>query len=72
MTVTVSFVFRDEEASRDYIVPAPPVLFKVPFDVFYPFLNSAPPSAARARGAVLLTSGLVSLASVLLLLVLGL
>lgn len=41
--ITVSFVFQDEEDMRDYIVPAPPVLFKVPYDVFYPFLSSAPP-----------------------------
>lgn len=54
MTITVSFVFRDEEESRDYVVPAPPVLFKVPYDVFYPFLNSAP--AGYSRGAVLQAS----------------
>jgi hypothetical protein len=48
MTITVSFVFQNEENTRDYIVPAPPVLFKVPYDVFYPFLNSAPPRYAQS------------------------
>lgn len=46
MTITVSFVFQEEENMRDYVVPAPPVLFKVPYDVFYPFLSSAPPRYA--------------------------
>ena len=53
LRIAVSFVFRDEAASRDYIVPAPPVLFKVPYDVFYPFLNSAP----SGRGQLLVTFG---------------
>jgi hypothetical protein len=59
LTITVSFVFRDESESRDYIVPAPPVLFKVPYDVFYPFLSSAPPR--YAKGTVLQASLAVSL-----------
>lgn len=46
LSLTVSFVFQDEDDVRDYVVPAPPVLFKVPYDVFYPFINSAPPRFA--------------------------
>ena len=54
LAITVSFVFQDESDLRDYIVPAPPVLFKVPFDVFYPFLSSASPRYASSVNVVVL------------------
>eukprot|EP00981_Chlorochromonas_danica_P014722 scaffold8708_cov179-Ochromonas_danica.AAC.3 len=38
LTATVSFVFQDENDLKGYEPPAPPVLFKMPYDVFYPFL----------------------------------
>lgn len=44
ITVTTEFVWVDEQAVEGYAPPAPPVLFKVPYDVFYPFFASpAPP-----------------------------
>ncbi|KAJ1423920.1 hypothetical protein B484DRAFT_420549 [Ochromonadaceae sp. CCMP2298] len=43
ITITVSFVFRDENEIKGYVAPAPPVLFNVPYDVFAPFVSSAPP-----------------------------
>lgn len=49
LTITVSFVYRDESQTRDYVPPAPPVLFKVPYDVFYPFSNSATPRFASSK-----------------------
>lgn len=47
LSITVSFVFQNEEELRDFVTPAPPVLFKVPYDVFYPFLSAAPTRYAQ-------------------------
>lgn len=51
LTVTVEFVSVDEQAIEGYAPPRPPVLFKVPYDVFYPFFAS--PAAPSARASVL-------------------
>jgi tectonic-1/3 len=48
LQVTVSFVYKDASDLTGYVPPAPPVLFKVPHDVFYPFYMSA---AAAPAGA---------------------
>jgi hypothetical protein len=40
LTSTVSFVFSTQDEIEGYSPPAPPVLFKVPYDVFYPFYIS--------------------------------
>ena len=40
--VTVSFVFTAHNEIIGYVPPPPPVLFKVPYDVFYPFVLSSP------------------------------
>ena len=54
LTITVSFVFPNKQALTGYAPPAPPVLFKVPYDVFYPFFMSpAAPSAAMSPLALL-------------------
>jgi tectonic-1/3 len=45
LTVTVSFIHKDSTDLEGYVPPAPPVLFKVPHDVFYPFFMS--PAAPR-------------------------
>jgi hypothetical protein len=48
LSVVVSYIFSNEEKLKGYEPPPPPSLFKVPYDVFYPFVvNSAPPSATR-------------------------
>jgi hypothetical protein len=41
LTVTVSFVFKGSQDFLGYSPPPPPVLFKVPYDVFYPFYASS-------------------------------
>lgn len=51
LTVTVEFVSVDEQSIEGYAPPAPPVLFKVPYDVFYPFFAS--PAAPQASASVL-------------------
>jgi hypothetical protein len=51
LTVSVEFVPTDEQAVEGYAPPAPPVLFKVPYDVFYPFFAS--PAAPRAAVSAL-------------------
>ena len=48
LSVTVTFVFRTENILQGYEPPAPPVLFQVPYDVFYPFL-SAQSAAPRSE-----------------------
>ena len=45
--LTVSFIYTAKSEVIGYVPPPPPVLFKVPYDVFYPFvLTSAAPRAA--------------------------
>lgn len=39
-TVTVSFVYKSADQLEGYVAPPPPVLFKVPYDAFYPFQTS--------------------------------
>lgn len=64
LTITVSFVFSNQQSLAGYAPPAPPVLFKVPYDVFYPFyMSPGAPSAA--------TSSLSTLAPLLCALVLA-
>jgi tectonic-1/3 len=58
LTVTASFIVKDPSSLEGYSPPAPPVLFKVPYDVFYPFLESpAPPSKSVSLAATSLTIG---------------
>lgn len=46
-------MFKTEQELRGYSPPAPPVLFKVPFDVFYPFLGEESDlSGAAPAGSV--------------------
>eukprot|EP00600_Ochromonadales_sp_CCMP1393_P013967 CAMPEP_0175006020 /NCGR_PEP_ID=MMETSP0005-20121125/5631_1 /TAXON_ID=420556 /ORGANISM="Ochromonas sp., Strain CCMP1393" /LENGTH=591 /DNA_ID=CAMNT_0016261319 /DNA_START=427 /DNA_END=2199 /DNA_ORIENTATION=+ len=64
VTVTVSFVFQDENDIRGYVAPAPPVLFKVPYDVFAPFVNAGPSQYGSGRlvlGIALCLSGVSTL-----------
>jgi hypothetical protein len=57
-STTVSFIPLQGQSSAQYTPPAPPVLFSVPYDVFYPFhIYSAAPARRRASGAALLASG---------------
>ena len=46
LEVISSFVFKESTDLEGYVPPAPPVLFKVPHDVFYPFFMS--PAAPKA------------------------
>jgi hypothetical protein len=50
LSVTVSFINSNEEQITGYAPPAPPVLFKVPYDVFFPFYmsNAASPSTSAS------------------------
>jgi hypothetical protein len=41
LTVTVSFIETNSQQLKGYFPPAPPVLFQVPYDVFYPFFQSS-------------------------------
>jgi hypothetical protein len=42
LAVVTSYIFTNEDNLKSYEPPAPPALFKVPYDVFYPFVvNSA-------------------------------
>merc|ERR1712022_71725 len=45
MTSVVTFVHLEDGALDEYVPPAPPIMFKVPYDVFYPFeIYSGAPS----------------------------
>jgi hypothetical protein len=46
LTVSVSFINKNDVSLQGYNPPAPPVLFKVPYDVFYPFYESNSASIA--------------------------
>lgn len=41
LNAIASYVFQDASSLEGYEPPAPPVLFKMPYDVFYPFLVSS-------------------------------
>ena len=46
LSLTVSYIYAKQSDLVGYVPPPPPVLFKVPYDVFYPFVlsSSASPS----------------------------
>jgi hypothetical protein len=54
MATTVSFIFKENTDFIGYKPPAPPLLFEVPHDVFYPFVQSSA-NANPARGGLTLT-----------------
>lgn len=63
LTSTVTYVFDAANKYKRYEPPAPPVLFKVPYDVFYPVLpaqNSAP-RTSLTLGLSLLFVGVTTL-----------
>eukprot|EP01035_Chromulina_nebulosa_P017563 gene17563-23129_t len=66
LTITVSFVYVDSQELKGYVPPAPPTLFKVPYDVFYPFQTGASNSFKEFNNLIGLIS-VVSLISVFLL-----
>ena len=59
MTVTVSYIFKYHQDLIGYQPPAPPLLFEVPWDVFYPFVSSSassnPISSTSSTTHVLIT-----------------
>ncbi len=57
-TITTTFVYTDKNQLTGYLPPAPPVLFEVPYDVFYPFLSSSA-SSRSALNAVLAVSSII-------------
>ena len=52
LTVTASFVYTDAQNLQGYRPPPPPVLFQIPFDVFYPFYESAAPRSVGASASL--------------------
>lgn len=56
LSVIVSFVFKDKEEANGYEPPAPPVLFQVPYDVFYPFLQNSGSTASYSLSIVFLVT----------------
>lgn len=67
LAVTVSFVFKQDNVVRGYEPPAPPVLFEVPYDVFYPFLQAqkSKGTASSVASGVMSVSMVVACASLL-------
>ncbi len=62
LSVVVSYIFQDEEKLKAYEPPAPPVLFKVPYDVFYPFVVNSAPGGVSTVLSNLFASVMVALA----------
>jgi hypothetical protein len=58
LSIVSSYIFKNLEDFEGYQPPAPPVLFKVPYDVFYPFLTSD--ASARSPLSILSVIGLVA------------
>jgi len=48
LSVVVSFVFREESSLQGYVAPAPPVLFQIPYDAFYPFIGGTSNAGMRS------------------------
>ena len=57
LTVTASFITTNAQTLQGYRPPPPPVLFQIPYDVFYPFYMGSAPRAAHA--AVAATAAMV-------------
>lgn len=55
LSVVTSYVPLQEQELDEYIPPSPPALFKLPYDVFYPFTtatsNAAPSSLSLRRAS---------------------
>ena len=66
LTVTVSFINKNDAQLKGYKPPAPPVLFTVPYDVFYPFYESN--SASLVTSTSYITILMIILSILLLLL----
>lgn len=60
LSVTVTFINSNEQSAKGYNPPPPPVLFTVPYDIFYPFgidsANSAHSSAGSFIGIALVAT----------------
>lgn len=57
LSVTVTFIYTAMNEIIGYTPPHPPVLFKVPYDVFYPFQLSSPaPRTASVSDIVIVAS----------------
>ena len=57
LEVIVSFIHKDSSDIAGYVPPAPPVLVRVPHDVFYPFFMSP----ASSKASISVVSDLVPL-----------
>lgn len=57
VSVVTSFVSLQDQGLQGYIPPAPPTAFKVPYDIFYPFVaNNAPRQIGKAMLSYLMVS----------------
>lgn len=65
LSTTVSYIFQDENELKGYEPPPPPVLFKMPYDVFYPFLVNAAAGSSAAT-TVATTAWTVALLSAIM------
>lgn len=68
LSIVTSYVPLQEYELQDYIPPPPPALFKLPYDVFYPFTDPATNDASSSPfGSSLARSSLLSIVSVAIL-----
>merc|ERR1711988_633590 len=64
----VTFVYKDDEKFNGYTPPPPPIIFNVPYDVFYPFEieNAAPSTTYPSLSLSISLSISISIALVLI------
>jgi tectonic-1/3 len=68
VSIMTSFVSLQDQGLQGYIPPAPPTAFKVPYDIFYPFVaNSAP----RQSNNGLIAYAMVSVSMVMMIIMVG-
>jgi hypothetical protein len=69
LTITATFVYTNADDLQGYVPPPPPVLFRVPYDVFYPFQsNAAAGSNFHSQSISFLAVAVVSCAIALIIL----
>jgi len=60
LTVTASFITTNAQTLQGYRPPPPPVLFQIPYDVFYPFYMGSAPRGAHVTVAAAVATVVVT------------
>merc|ERR1711991_289907 len=61
LSSAVTFVYKDDEKFNGYTPPPPPIIFNVPYDVFYPFEIENAATSTKQQSHSLLISLLIAI-----------